>query len=115
MTTRALGLCHSRERSRPAPPQHRCCFRLLAALSAAFRLARAEDRRSVPHASALLFSGRAPKASACDELVPLLHAEELFEAAPDPEELHVIAGPGTTTSSLAGGESAAVIAARRRR
>jgi fermentation-respiration switch protein FrsA (DUF1100 family) len=30
----------------------------------------------------------------CDEIVPLLHAEALFEAAPDPKRLHTIEGIG---------------------
>jgi hypothetical protein len=46
----------------------------------------------------------------------LLHAEQLLEAAPDPQELHVIAGLGhADLVAPAGGESAAVMAARRGR
>jgi fermentation-respiration switch protein FrsA (DUF1100 family) len=46
-----------------------------------------------------------------DEIVPLLHAEELFEAAPDPKRLHVIQGVGhNDLVTLAGDEWAAAIA-----
>jgi alpha-beta hydrolase superfamily lysophospholipase len=45
-----------------------------------------------------------------DEIVPLLHAEELFEAAPDPKELHASRASGTTSSPLGGTERDAVSA-----
>jgi pimeloyl-ACP methyl ester carboxylesterase len=46
-----------------------------------------------------------------DEIVPLLYAEELFEAAPDPKRLHVIKGVGhNDLVTLAGAEWAAAIA-----
>jgi hypothetical protein len=50
-----------------------------------------------------------------DEIVPLLHAEELFEAAPDPQDLPVIAGSGTPTLSPRQAVVGRVIAARRGR
>jgi fermentation-respiration switch protein FrsA (DUF1100 family) len=46
-----------------------------------------------------------------DELVPLFHAEALFEAAPDPKRLYVVEGVGhNDLVSRAGGEWAAAIA-----
>jgi uncharacterized protein len=46
-----------------------------------------------------------------DEIVPLLHAEALFEAAPDPKQLHIIEGVGhNDLVTLAGDEWAAAIA-----
>jgi hypothetical protein len=46
-----------------------------------------------------------------DELVPLMHAEALFAAAPEPKRLHVIAGVGhNDLVSRAGDEWAAAIA-----
>jgi fermentation-respiration switch protein FrsA (DUF1100 family) len=45
-----------------------------------------------------------------DEIVPLLHAEALFEAAPEPKQLHVIEGVGhNDLVTLAGQQWAAVI------
>ena len=45
-----------------------------------------------------------------DEIVPLLHAEELFEAAPEPKQLHVIEGVGhNDLVTLAGQQWAAAI------
>ena len=46
-----------------------------------------------------------------DEIVPLLHAEALFDAAPDPKQLHIFAGVGhNDLVALAGEEWAAAIA-----
>jgi hypothetical protein len=46
-----------------------------------------------------------------DEIVPLLHAEALFEAAPDPKQLHILDGVGhNDLVALAGDEWAAAIA-----
>ena len=39
-----------------------------------------------------------------DEIVPLLHAQALFEAAPDPKRLHVIEGVGHNDLVTAAGE-----------
>jgi fermentation-respiration switch protein FrsA (DUF1100 family) len=45
-----------------------------------------------------------------DEIVPLLHAEALFEAAPDPKRLHIIEGVGHNDFvTLAGEQWAAAI------
>ena len=46
-----------------------------------------------------------------DEIVPLLHGEELFEAAPEPKRLHVIRGVGhNDLVTLAGEEWAGAVA-----
>jgi fermentation-respiration switch protein FrsA (DUF1100 family) len=46
-----------------------------------------------------------------DDLVPLMYGQELFEAAPEPKQLHLIAGAGhNDLVSLAGEEWARVIA-----
>jgi hypothetical protein len=46
-----------------------------------------------------------------DEIVPLFHAEELFDAAPEPKQLHVIEGVGhNDLVSVAGDEWATAIA-----
>jgi fermentation-respiration switch protein FrsA (DUF1100 family) len=46
-----------------------------------------------------------------DEIVPLFHAHELFEAAPDPKRLHIIEGVGhNDLVTFAGTEWAAAIA-----
>jgi fermentation-respiration switch protein FrsA (DUF1100 family) len=45
-----------------------------------------------------------------DEIVPLMHAEELFDAAPEPKRLHIIEGVGhNDLVSVAGEEWAAAI------
>jgi fermentation-respiration switch protein FrsA (DUF1100 family) len=47
-----------------------------------------------------------------DEIVPLLHAEALFDAAPEPKRLHVVEGAGhNDLVMLAGEEWAAAVAA----
>ena len=47
-----------------------------------------------------------------DEIVPLLHAEALFEAAPDPKQLHIIEGVGHNDLVTRAGERWAAAIAR---
>jgi uncharacterized protein len=47
-----------------------------------------------------------------DEIVPLLHGEALFDAAPEPKRLHVVEGAGhNDLVTLAGEKWAAAVAA----